>query len=291
MNQKLKIVVAVGLILSLFLAACNKNNLPETTPDNISNAVIIKWNEVAFETMGGSANQHSLLGSRIYAMVHMAMHDAVNATQPRFETYAFEGKEPTANTEVAASSAAHGVLKNLFPARLSFLDSVLSNYLSTIPQGEPKTKGVVLSIEVANATLGLGHNSNGAQNHFGQPVPAVKPGDYKLVLPFDFIFAPFWEHSKLFSLESKDQFRPLPPPALASEQYAIDFNEVKSVGLLASTTRTADQSAFAKYWYETSETGWNRIARVVATERKPGLFKTARLFALLNFAIADAYTA
>lgn len=79
MKQLTKIIVAAGLIITLFTLACNKSNRPETLPDNISSAVILAWNEVAYDAMGGATNQHSLFGSRIYAIVHAAMHDvAVN---------------------------------------------------------------------------------------------------------------------------------------------------------------------------------------------------------------------
>jgi hypothetical protein len=63
------------------------------------------------------------------------------------------------------------------------------------------------------------------------------------------------------------------------------------VGKINSTSRTADQSAYAKWWYEYSDIGWNRIARIQAAEYHPGLYTTARMFALLNKAIADGYTA
>ena len=69
------------------------------------------------------------------------------------------------------------------------------------------------------------------------------------------------------------------------------FNEVKEKGKLNSTIRTADQTAYAKYWYEFSEAGWNRVARVVAVNKKLGLYETARLFALVDIAMADAYIA
>ncbi|HET9277373.1 MAG TPA: phosphatase PAP2 family protein [Flavitalea sp.] len=291
MKRMKKILVAAGLILSLFTIACNKNNRSGTTPDNISGDVILQWNEVTFDALGGSENQHVLLGSRIYALVHAAMHDAVNAIHPNYESYAYEERESFAHPEVAAASSAHHVLKTLLPAKASFVDSILNKYLSSVEEHDSKTKGIALGVEAANAVLSLGHNSNGAEDPIGQPALAVKPGDYKVVAPFNFIFAPFWENSKLFSLSKKDQFRPAPPPALNSDKYAAAYNEVKDVGSLNSKSRTADQSFFAKYWYETSETGWNRIARVVTADRETGLFTTARLFALLNFAIADSYTA
>lgn len=38
MKLTIKILVTTGSILSLLKIACNKNNRPETTPDNISNS-------------------------------------------------------------------------------------------------------------------------------------------------------------------------------------------------------------------------------------------------------------
>lgn len=279
----------LGLSLSLLATACKKDKHPAA--DTLSNKVILTWNQIAFDALGGAANQHSLLNSRIFAMVHVAMHDAINATEARYQTYAFHKKVQSADPEAAAAAAAHRVLKAAFTERAAFLDSALNNYLAVIPESATKTNGLAVGIEAADALLALGHNDSGLQNPAVQPAPAVKPGDYKVVPPFNFIFAPFWEDSRLFSLKQKDQFRPVPPPALNSTAYTEGFNEVKQVGLINSTTRTADQSAFAKYWYEFSEVGWNRIARNVATSRNSGLFTTARLFALLHMAMADAYIA
>lgn len=289
MKQSMKMFAVLGLVFSLLATACKKNNhLPD---DTLSNKVILIWNQVAFDALGGAANQHSLLNSRIFAMVHIAMHDAVNATENRFQTYALHKQFRSANPEVAAAVAAHRVLKTAFAERAAFLDSALNTYLDGIPGADSKTTGIAAGIEAADALLAAGHNNTGLQNPVVQPQPAVKPGDYKVVPPFDFIFAPFWENSKLFSLQKKDQFRPMPPPALTSTVYTDGFNEVKQVGFINSTTRTAGQTAFAKYWYEFSEVGWNRIARNVATTHNSGLFTTARLFALLHMAMADAYIA
>lgn len=280
-----------GFMLSLLIASCSKGKDPFPKADDLPNDVILAWNEVAFEATGGKANTHSLLTSRVYAMVHAAMHDALNAIHTRYQTFAFHGKEHNAHPIAAAASAAHRVLKATFANRAAFLDSALSISLAGIPASDAKTKGIALGERAADALLAKGYNDNGAQNPIGQPAPAVKPGDYKVVPPFTFIFAPFWQDSKLWSLTSKSQFRCPPPPALTSDVYAVAFNEVKTVGFINSTIRTPEQTAYAKYWYETSEIGWNRIARNVAQQKKTGLFATARLFALLNFAVADAYTA
>ncbi|NII27658.1 vanadium-dependent haloperoxidase [Pseudoflavitalea sp. X16] len=291
MKQKMNPLALAVFLLSLLAASCSKDKDPSPKADDLPNDVILVWNEVAFEATGGKANTHSLLTSRVYAMVHAAMHDAVNATRARYQIFAFHEKDRDAHPVAAAASAAHRVLKATFTSRASFLDSALNSSLAGIPPSASKTAGIALGEKAADALLALNYNHNGAEDPVGQPAPAVKPGDYKVVPPFTFIFAPFWQDSKLWSLQTKSQFRCPPPPALTSDAYATAFNEVKQVGSINSATRTAEQSSYAKYWYETSEIGWNRIARNVAKDKKTGLFATARLFALLNFAIADAYTA
>ena len=109
--------------------------------------------------------------------------------------------------------------------------------------------------------------------------------------PFNFLFAPQWEHLKLFGLERKDQFRSAAPPVLNSPIYTNGYNEVKQVGKLHSNVRTPDATAYAKFWYEFSEAGWNRVARIVAVSKKMNLYEAARLLALVDMALADAYTA
>lgn len=112
-----------------------------------------------------------------------------------------------------------------------------------------------------------------------------------MVPPFYFLFAPFWEHVNLFSLQSKNQFRPGPYPTIDSEQYAKDFNEVLQIGSRTSSLRTEDQSSLNKFWFEFSEAGWNWVAREAVKNKPLDLFETARLFALVNMALADSYIA
>lgn len=290
MKKTRKILGATFVLLTVLFTACRKDPHPPAE-EVLSNQVILTWNQVAFEALGGAANQHSLLNSRIFALVHVAMHDAVNAATPQYRTYAYNNRFPKANPEVAAASAAHHVLKTVFAEKASLLDSALAIYLATVPASPVKNASITAGIDVANTLLALGHNSTGLQDPAVLPKPAKKPGDYKVVPPFPFIFAPFWEDSKPFALKKKDQFRPVPPPALNSQAYTASFHEVKALGSINSTTRTPQQTAFAKYWYEFSEVGWNRIARVVATDKKSGLHTTARLFALLHMAMADSYIA
>src|SRR5690606_25494472 len=129
----------------------------------------------------------------------------------------------------------------------------------------------------------------------GNPISPVllseTGGVYQAVPPFDFVFAPFWEEVKPFALKSKDQFRSPSYPSLDSKAYVDAFNEVKEIGKHDSPSRTEDQTAYAYFWYEFSEAGWNRVTRLVATSKKLDLLKTARLFALVDMGMADAYIA
>ena len=191
----------------------------------------------------------------------------------------------------AAVSAAHAVLLNEIPAKKNFLDSALNVNLEAIKNPEAKEKGVALGKLAAQAILALRANDGAGADPVGLIQPSETPGVYNVVPPFNFIFAPFWENVKPFGLQTKNQFRSVAPPALNSQTYAVDFLEVKDRGKLNSTTRTADETAYAKFWYEFSEAGWNRVARVATVNKKLNLFEAARLFALVDMAMADAYIA
>jgi hypothetical protein len=290
MKRIKKSLLMVGTAFCLLTLSCTRNNYPHGDTELLSNEVVLKWNEVAYQAFGGANYQHSLMASRINAMVHIAMHDAINAIHPKYETYTFEGKAVNANPIAAAASAAHTVLLHEIPASKGLLDSALQQSLAAIPEGVTKTNGIQVGKDVGDAIL-INRENDGSAGNPVVPVP-VSPvaGAYQPVPPFDFYFAPFWENIKLFGVKNKDQFRCPPPPALTSDVYTAAFNEVKERGKKNSPIRTNDQTAYAKYWYEFSEAGWNRVARVVAVSKKLNLYETARLFALVDMALADAYT-
>lgn len=286
-----KNLLMLGIVIPLFTASCSRNDDKDGRVTNLPNDVVLKWNEVAYEAFGGTTYQHSLMAARINAMVHIAIHDAVNAIQPKYASYAFKGKDPGADPVAAAATAAHDVLVHEIPAKKSFLDSSLQQSLLTVVDGDGKTSGIYLGEQVAQVIIANRSNDGSAGNPLA-PVPqSENPGVYQAVPPFDFYFAPYWENVKLFGLQRKDQFRSVAPPALNSTAYALAFKEVKETGRQNSTLRSADQTAYAKFWYEFSEAGWNRVVRVVAADKKLNLLETARLFALVDIAMADAYVA
>jgi len=247
---------------------------PVSPADARPNTAILTWNTAARD-----------------ALVHLAQHDAVNATAPAFDSYAFDGRDMGADPEAAGAAAAHAVLTTTFPAQQPALDATLAAALAAVPDGDAETRGVALGRQAAAAILALRATDGSDTPIVGDYVPRADPGRYQFTAPFDFAFLPGWRTLRPFALARPDQFRPKPPPALDSKAYADGYAEVKATGQAGSQARTPDQSAYAKFWYEFSELGWNRIARTVAAERSLGLQSTARLFALLNMALSDAYVA
>lgn len=256
-----------------------------------SNQVILDWNLVALEAMGGPTYLFPLVNSRINAMMHIAMHDALNAIAPIYDTYAYKGRDAAADPVAAAASAAHAVLSVQFPEQQSMLDDHLLVSLSEVKDGNRKLRGIELGKAAAATILALREGDGAFQDPIGSASPPAGAGVYLTVPPFEFVYAEFWKTMQPFALEKPEQFRSEPFPALHSQQYANDFEEVKRIGQLNSSYRTEDETFIAKFWYELSEMGWNKIARIVAEEQELDLLTTARLFALLDMATADAYIA
>lgn len=290
-----QILVLITLsLLSVWQIACKDNpSDPVKELEQYSNQIILDWNLAAYDAMGGNspAYQHTHLASRINAMTHIAMHDALNAIAPRYQTYAFHQKNSEADPIAAVATAAYEVLVNQVPAQKTMLDGRLATSLATIPEGSAKTQGIELGKKAAAAIIALRQNDGAFQDPISVPAGTNQPGEYQVVPPFNFVFAPFWKTMQTFSLQKPEQFRIVPQPLLTSQAYEEGFNEVKRIGQKDSPHRSAEQSAIAKFWYEFSEIGWNRVTRTAATDKKLDILTTARLFALVNMALADSYTA
>lgn len=249
---------------------------------------VATWNAIACDTVV-AAQLDPLTNSRILAILHIAVHDAVNAIEPRYQPYAYDRRTFFGGSlEAAIATASHDVLVTLVPARQSQLDAVYQEYMSAIPDGPAGRNGVRAGQE-ASARILAQRASDGS----AEPVPAPNgtlPGAYRPTPP-EFIppALPQWGRVTPFALRTPNQFRPVPPPALDSAQYAADYNEVRTLGQDTSAVRTAEQSQIARHWYENSPEGWNRIARVVLAQRDLNPWQAARLFALLNIAMADGF--
>jgi hypothetical protein len=269
----------------------------------------MSWNAIAGQAALDAClapGNDPLHEARMYAMTHIAIHDALNAVDQRSEPYAFSAPREMAGAspEAAVATAAHDVLIPLIgegdaafddckAAAIAGVDTAYTDALALIEDGNPKKQGVNLGHAAAGAILALRTGDGSDTALFDTTVPAdAPPGVYRLTPPFDFQFAPDWGDVTPFALRDGTQFRPDPPYQLTSQAYADDLNEVKSIGSATSTTRTADETEIAQFWYASSPLAWNRIARTVSA-MTPGLtmWDNARLFGLLNIAMSDGYVA
>jgi hypothetical protein len=242
--------------------------------------------------------------SRIYAITHIAIHDALNAIDRRSRPYVFDGPgQPNAWPDAAVAAAARTVLVALIsqlptPEIVSascIADgqaSVTKAYdaaLISIPDGQAKTQGIALG-EAAGKAILAKRAMDGAVGPFLTDCPTnTAPGQYQCTAPVVAFEA--WANVAPFVLINNSQFRPGPPYRLESKKYAADYNEVKSLGSDVGSTRTADQTQIALFWLENSPLKWNRIARTVAAGQGLDRWESARLFGLLNVALADGYIA
>jgi PAP2 superfamily len=253
---------------------------------------VIRWNEIAtIVTTPPAANLAPPYQSRIHAMTHAAIHDALNAIDRRYKPYALSSRpDLRASPEAAVATAAYRVLVHEIPAQQAILDAEYQAALASIPDGEAKTRGVVIGRAAAAVIIAL-RSDDGSTAQVSY-TPGTEPGDWQPTPPNFFpALAPGWGDVTPFALRIGAQFRPAPSVYfdLTSAAYTRDYNEVKSIGKADSPTRTAEQSEIARFWYESSTIGWNRIARNIAAEQGLDLWSNARLFGLLNLAIADGY--
>jgi len=234
-------------------------------------------------------------------MMHVAIHDALNAIERHSRPYALDLQAPPgASQEAAVATAAHDVLVPLL-TQLPFstecieagVASVEADYLaalSVITDGTATTQGIVIGHAAAAVMLALrvadGADTLAVDMAYPQ---GTRPGEYRFTPGFNFPFAPGWGEVTPFVLRDGAQFRPGPPYAVTSRKYTTDFNEVKQLGARLGSTRTAEQTQIAHFWVESSPLQWNRIARAVATAANLTLWENARLFGLLNLALADGY--
>jgi hypothetical protein len=260
--------------------------LAQTAKESVDE--VVRWNRIATDA-AAAAQTDPLTESRIFSILHVAIHDAVNAIDQRYAPYRLKTSSmPNASIDAAITEAAHATLAALLPAAKLTLDVAYEDARRAIADGEAKTRGLEIGRKAAAAILAAREKDGSNQTVARQP--GKKPGEYRPTPP-DFTPAWFvhWASVTPFTMKSPSQFRPVPPPAVTSAQALVDLEEVKAIGAEKSATRTNEQSEIARYWYENSTQGWNRIAREVSAVRQLNVHENARLFALVNMAMADGF--
>jgi hypothetical protein len=218
--------------------------------------------------------------------MHVAMSDAINTVQNRYtRVVATIPPVPGASPEAAAAAAARQILTELYPAQKAKIEETYAASIKAIPDGPAKSEGIALGMRVA--TLVQAECAKDGTDAPDTYRPHAAPGAYVPTQP------PVFEQyarAKPWVLKSVDQFRPGPPPALTSAEWVRDYNEVKSLGGTKSTARTAEQSEAVKFWGNVNFGGaWQGAARELSTKKELGLAESARLLALLNMSLANAY--
>jgi hypothetical protein len=247
------------------------------------------WNRVATDLTARVLPLDPLSESRILAIMHLAMHDAVNAVDPRFATYAVvENVNTGGSPDAAVAAAAYTTLRELFPEHAGKFEAEFDARTRLVADAGRRSRGVAAGQRAASQLLAM-RKDDGAANAAAWPA-GKRPGEYRPTPP-DFTPAAFshWGAIRPFALSSSAQFRPSPPPPVGSLQAAADLAEVRAIGGTASTRRTFEQSEIACFWYEASTQGWNRIAREVGVAQGLDLWEHARLLALVNVAMADGF--
>lgn len=251
---------------------------------------VVHWNSVAEAALTPAQGTNPMAHSRILAILHASIHDALNAIERRYESYTPGlARAPKAQADAAVAAAAREALVRLVPEQAALVETAYGRALADVRDGAAKTAGIALGQAAAAATLNRRQDDGAAQA--GIPyVPGQAPGEYQFTPPFDFAAQPGWGRVKPFAIDLADHALE-GPQALASPAYARDFAYIKEIGHLHSTTRSAEQAEIAKFWYEDSTLGWNRIANTVVRQRGIDAWDSARAFALVHFAMADGFIA
>ena len=254
--------------------------------------VVTDWNNAALNAIRTDKTPPPK-ASRYLAILHASIYDAVNGISRTHEAYFVRSAVPaSASKEGAASAAAHAVLISLYPAKVADFDRLHAATLRAIRKGPQKDRGITWGETVAAKILAW--RADDGSDAMVAPPGSRNPGDWVPTPPaFAAYLLPQWGDCKPFAMADHSQFRPPGPPTLDSAKWAADYNEVKALGAALGSTRTPDQTEIALFWAdgagtETPPGHWNHIAQDVATAQGNTLEQNARLFALLNIAMADA---
>ncbi len=290
-SKKLSLFINVTFLLFAALTANaqtikNQNSVPNED-------VILQWNRVLGQTLQIPDIQPANINPvRSFAMMHLAMFDAVNSIDGTYKPYLTDipvGRQYS--MKAAAAQSAHDVLAALYPSRLGVFDAELAGSLEGI-ELKPARNGAAIGAIVAARMIANRANDGWSAPWTPYLLPPT-PGNWQELFTGPYPgFAVFTNYPGVtpFALTNSTQFLPAPPPALSSAEYAAALNEVKQLGEVGSTARTADQTLTAFLWANppVSDALMFNVARTTALARNNSTVENARLFALLYIAYHDA---
>ena len=254
--------------------------------------VVLRWCAVTLNAIKAERTPPPI-AARNLAMVHVAMYDAVCAVERTHRPFHVDMRAPAGTSlEGAAAAAAYFTLVSLYPRQSRAFDEAILASVMALPAGQGTAADLAVGESIAknvrawrDGDLSLPKSSYVVSEALGHWRPT--PPEYRAPL------LPQWAKAPLFAASGADAVHPPEPPALDSKEFATAFHEVKELGAKKSKARTPDQTQIAVFWADGEGTvtppgHWNQIASGVATARRLTMVENARLFAMLNVALADA---
>ncbi len=263
------------LTAAAFAAAIFAGAAPNARADAVTD-----WNTVA-----GDMIVQAKIGTppavRIMAIVQTAVHEAVSAAQLQPP-----GEGAAIASEAAVAAANRAALAKLMPQQAAAIDTAYQKAIGKLGDGGAKSAGIAAGEQAAARVLAWRADDGAAGADAYRP--HTTPGAY---VPTAGVATPHWPQRKTWLMQSASQFRPGPPPALGSAQWARDYNEVKALGSKASKQRTAEQTEVAKFWEFSLPPIYFSVAKSVAQAPGRDLAQNARLLAATSQAMDDAVIA
>jgi hypothetical protein len=252
--------------------------------------VITDWDEkgiAAVTPMASLGNTSPYMAQRMMGMVHAAMFDAVNSIERRYRPYLVQlPADATTSKEAAAAGAAAAILATIDEKTAGEMKVALATYLASIPDGAAKSDGVKLGEAVAAKVLQARANDGCDAPDAYRPM--TTPGVY---VPTAITISSMWPDMKPFVMDKGWQFRPKPPIALESKEWATDYNELKEYGGQISAKRTAQQTETARFWLVGPPVAYHPFIRQLVTAKQMSVVDSARLMALVSVGLTDAIIA
>jgi hypothetical protein len=264
--------------------------------------VVTYWNDVVAQALTRAVPARpGPTGILDFAAVHIAMHDAIQAFQGRFETYAGAIPNASGSPLAAAATAARNVLINRLPGsaadefvEMKYQEFLAANGLSAADAGVVVGQQAALNILNARALEGS-HPVPPPTFFGGTGLGEWRPTAFSGTPPVAQPMVASWLATVLpFTLNDPVQFRTaIPPPDLSSDAYVEAYEEVKAFGGRANTARTtimrtAAQTEIAYFFSDNTPVQWNRALRALAETHLSDIGDSARMFALVNMAAADS---
>ena len=282
-------IIRIGLALTV-LAIVSATNARAEDP-------IAAWNQIS-ETAVKTAGHPPPVAALDFAIVHLAIYDAVESIERRYEPYYTLAPGAIGSPSAAAAKAGHDVLVGLFPTQSQVLDMAYANFLAANGV-DPLDPATAVGAQAAANILALRSNDGRFPSNpppflgstaVGKwaPTPSLLGGPPASFAPG---LTPWVAGVRPFTMHGDAQFRVDPPPALTSKEWALDYREVKSVGSLQSATRSAEQTDIGYFWADSGPVLWQNALRYISGKYLNDIGDSARMYALAEAALADAQIA